>query len=132
MSTLLTFAITLAVFVALDMTWLILLAKDFYRQQLGALTAPKVNLFAAVAFYLVYCAGLVVFAVKPALASGNWTDAALYGAALGFVAYATYDLTNLATLRDWPVALTVVDLAWGTVASGVACAVAVRIIRALT
>jgi uncharacterized membrane protein len=126
-----TYAITLILFVALDMTWLTVLAKDFYRQQLGALMAPKLNLYAAAGFYLVYCAGLVFFAVKPAMASGDWTDAALCGAAFGFVAYATYDLTNLATLRDWPIALTFVDLAWGTIASSVACVGAVRLAQVI-
>jgi uncharacterized membrane protein len=111
---------TLLVFVTLDLIWLGLVAKRFYRTQLAGLIADQFNLWAALAFYLVYPLGVVIFAVTPALSSASWSDAAVLGAGFGFFAYATYDLTNLATLREWPVRLTVVDLAWGTVLTALA------------
>jgi len=110
--------ITLAVFFLVDMAWLGLVAKTFYRKHLGFLMGPKVVWPAAILFYLLFIAGLLVFAVRPALAAGAPLKALLLGAFLGLVAYATYDLTNLATLKDWPVVVTIVDLVWGTVLGG--------------
>jgi uncharacterized membrane protein len=114
------YGVTLLVFVTLDLIWLGAVAKRFYRAQLAGLIADKFNLWAALAFYLVYPLGVVSFAVVPAVSWGSSTDAAAWGAMLGFFAYATYDLTNLATLREWPVRLTFVDLAWGTVLTAIA------------
>lgn len=116
--TILLYVITLAVFFAIDMVWLGLAAKSFYRKQLGHLMAPQVVWPAAILFYLLFIVGLIVFAVRPALAAGVPAKALGLGALLGFISYATYDLTNLATLKDWPVAVTVVDLVWGTVLGG--------------
>ena len=113
----LVYAITVPIFFAIDLVWLGLVAKDFYQRHLGHLLSPSVNWPAAVVFYLVFIAGLVFFAVKPALEGGGAGRAALYGAFFGFLTYATYDLTNHATMRDWPGIVTVVDLAWGTVLS---------------
>jgi len=110
--------VTLAVFFLVDMVWLGVVAKGFYRKHLGELLAPKVNWAAAMIFYLLFIAGLLVFAVRPALMQGAPLRALWLGAFLGLIAYATYDLTNLATLKDWPVLVTVVDLAWGTVLGG--------------
>ena len=115
---LLVYAITLGIFFAIDLVWLGVVAKDFYRQQIGHLMGPDVNWAAAAIFYLIYIGGIVFFAVKPALEAGSPTRALAYGALFGFVAYATYDLTNQATMRDWPVIVTVVDLAWGAILSG--------------
>jgi len=112
------YAVTLVAFFAIDLVWLGVVARTFYRQHLGHLLAADVNWPAAVLFYLVYIAGIVIFAVKPALDAGSAARAATCGALLGFLAYATYDLTNQATMRDWPVLVTVVDLAWGTVLTG--------------
>ncbi len=106
---------SLAVFLLIDLVWLGLVARDFYRNQLGSLMADSIVWGAAILFYLLFVAGLVVFAVLPALDGGGWVRALAAGAALGFFAYMTYDLTNLATLRDWPLALTAVDIAWGTI-----------------
>jgi uncharacterized membrane protein len=122
---------TLILFVGIDLVWLAVVARTFYRDQLGGLMAAKLNYPAALAFYLIYAAGLVFFAVRPALAAGSWAEAAKLGAAFGFVAYATYDLTNLATIRNWPLALTFVDLVWGTVLSATVAAGAVLIARGL-
>ncbi len=111
----LVYAITLPVFFAIDLVWLGVVARDFYRRQLGHLLSAQVNWPAAILFYLVFIAGIVFFAIRPALEAGSGLRALTYGAFLGFLAYATYDLTNQATVRDWPTLVTVVDLAWGTV-----------------
>ena len=94
-------------------------ARGFYRRQLGHLMSPKVNWISAVLFYLLFIVGLLVFAIRPALVSGAPLHALFYGALLGLISYATYDLTNLATIKDWPVIVTVIDLIWGTVLGGV-------------
>jgi uncharacterized membrane protein len=116
------YAVTLVIFFAVDLVWLGVVAKNFYRQHIGHLLAAEVNWGAAVLFYLLYIAGIVVFAIKPALDAGGAMRALTQGALFGLVAYATYDLTNQATMRDWPVLVTVVDLAWGTfLTATVAC-----------
>lgn len=107
------YGIALPVFFAIDMVWLGLLAKDFYRQQIGALMKSDVNWAAAIIFYLIFIAGLVTFVITPAVEKGSWMHAVLYGALFGLVCYATYDLTNLAVAKDWPLLVTIVDLAWG-------------------
>lgn len=107
------YAIAFFAFFVIDMIWLGLVARNFYREQLGALIAPNINWAAAIIFYLVFIAGLVLFVVSPAVDKNSWTHALVFGALFGFICYATYDLTNLATLKGWPVAVTVVDLAWG-------------------
>ena len=110
------YAVALPVFFAIDMLWLGLVAKDFYRAQIGYLMKESgFNWTAAIIFYLVFIAGLVVFVIAPSLEKGSWLQALLLGGLFGFIAYATYDLTNLATLKDWPLLVTMVDLIWGTV-----------------
>ena len=109
------FAIALPVFFAIDMVWLGLVAKGFYRAQIGGLMKPDINWIAAIVFYLIFIAGLVVFVISPAVEKGSWTHALLFGALFGLVCYATYDLTNLALAKDWPLLVTIVDLAWGAV-----------------
>lgn len=109
------FAIALPVFFAIDMVWLGLVAKNFYREQIGSLLKQDVNWVAAVIFYMIFIAGLVTFVIAPAMEKHSWTHALLYGAFFGFVCYATYDLTNLSVAKDWPLAITIVDLIWGTV-----------------
>ena len=111
----LVYAITLPIFLAIDLVWIGVVARGFYRKHLGHLLSADVNWPAAILFYLVFIAGIVFFAVKPALDAGSGARALASGAFLGFLAYATYDLTNQATMRDWPVLVTVVDLVWGTV-----------------
>ena len=108
----------------LDGVWLGLIAKDFYRVGLGPLMAERVNLWAAGAFYLLYPVGLVIFVIRPALDGDALSGVLLRGALFGLFAYATYDLTNLATLRDFPARVAFVDMAWGAVASAVACGAA--------
>ena len=114
------FAATALVMAGLDFIWLTSMSGPFYRRLLGHLMAPSPNMTAAVVFYLLYIAGILVFAVRPALASGDWRQALMLGALLGLVAYATYDLTNLATMKDWPLSVTLVDMAWGAFLTGLA------------
>jgi uncharacterized membrane protein len=103
------------VFLPLDMAWLTLVARDFYKSRLGDFLLEQPRWAAAIGFYLIYLAGVVVFAMLPAVAQGSWRTALLYGALFGFVAYATYDLTNLATARGFSTAVALVDIMWGTV-----------------
>ena len=106
------------VFLGLDFVWLTIANARFYRPTLGAILLDKPRLIPALMFYLIYLAGITLFAVAPALRSGHWTVAASLGAALGLVAYGTYDLTNQATLTVWTSRITLMDLAWGTFVSG--------------
>ena len=117
------YLVALATFVAADMIWLGLMTPRFYRPTLGDILMTGVNLPPALVFYLVYPVGLVIFAVNPALKSGTIGPALLYGALFGFFTYATYDLSNYATLRNWSLPLTVVDIAWGSVLAALAAAV---------
>ena len=114
---LLAFAATATVMVALDVLWLGLIARPLYQQGIGHLMAERPSVPVAVLFYAVYTLGLVVFAVAPQTAETRWAVVLGSAALFGLVAYATYDLTNLATLKGWPVGLTVIDMAWGSVLS---------------
>jgi len=112
------FLVTLAAFFAIDMLWLGLIARSFYRKHLGFLVAPTTNWTAAIIFYLLFILGILVFVVVPGLQQQHSLQTVVIRAALyGLITYATYDLTNLATLKDWPVLLTLVDMTWGTVLS---------------
>lgn len=108
------YLVSLAAFLAIDMLWLGLVARSFYQQQLGFIMAPSVNWLAAIIFYLLFILGILFFVLVPGLESGSLKAALLRAALFGLITYATYDLTNLATLKDWPVLLSVVDLIWGT------------------
>ena len=107
------YCIALPIFFAVDMVWLGVAAKNFYAKHIGFLMKANVNWAAAILFYLLFIAGLVVFVVAPAIEKGSWVRALLFGALFGLITYATYDLTNLATIKDWPLVVTVVDLVWG-------------------
>lgn len=109
------FFIALPVFFVIDMIWLVLVAKNFYQKQIGFLMKPDINWLAAIIFYLLFIAGLVTFVISPAVEKQSWVHALIFGALFGLITYATYDLTNLATLKDWPLMVTIVDLIWGTV-----------------
>lgn len=108
---LLTYAATFVALAVLDFLWLGVIAKNLYREGIGHLMAPGPNWWAAAAFYLLYPIGLVVFAVLPS--GGDWLRALALGALFGLFCYGTYDLTSLAILKDWPLGLTLVDIAWG-------------------
>jgi len=112
------YIIALPVFLAIDMAWLGLVAKNFYAKRIGFLMKTDINWMAAILFYLLFIVGLVLFVIMPAVGKGSWVHALLFGALFGLIAYATYDLTNLATLKDWPLIVTIVDLAWGAVLAG--------------
>lgn len=112
------YLITLAVFFLIDMIWLGIVAKGFYRRHLGPMLSPKVNWAPAILFYLLFIVGLLVFVIKPALIGGEPLKALFLGALFGLISYATYDLSNLATLKDWPLGVTIVDLIWGSVLGG--------------
>lgn len=114
MKYLLLFIATLVSFLAIDMIWLAGIAKNFYRNKIGLLLSDNVNWIAAIVFYIIYVAGILWFAVMPAHSKTNVQTALLNGAILGFLCYATYDLTNLATLKNWSVAVTLADIVWGT------------------
>lgn len=107
------YVLTIPVFFIVDMLWLGVLAKRFYRRHLQFIMSKEVNWIAAVSFYLIYVAGIIFFAVRPALAARSLGQAALLGALFGLVTYATYDLTNMATIRGWPIVIVVVDIVWG-------------------
>lgn len=109
------YLIALPVFFIIDMLWLGLVAKNFYSTQIGFLMKTNINWTAAIIFYLLFIVGLVIFVIAPSLEKGSFVHALLLGALFGLIAYATYDLTNLATLKGWPVLVTVVDLLWGAV-----------------
>lgn len=107
-------------FAIIDLIWLGLIADGFYRNQLGALRAESVNIPAAIAFYLIMVTGILVFAVLPAVRAESVMAALGAGAFLGLLCYATYDLTNLATTRDWPLLMSLVDIVWGTMLTAIA------------
>lgn len=123
------YLIALPVFLAMDMLWLGLLAKDFYAKQIGFLMRPAVNWPPAIIFYLLFIVGLVLFVVMPALDKKSWIDAFFFGALFGLISYATYDLSNLATLKGWPLKVVVVDLAWGAFLSASVSVVTFTIAR---
>ncbi|WIV97266.1 DUF2177 family protein [Kinneretia aquatilis] len=121
----------LLVMVALDMLWLGVIAKSAYQSGIAHLMSAEPNWVAALLFYLLYALGLSIFVLAPQADAAAWRPTVLMGALFGFFAYATYDLSNLATLREWPVSLTLMDLAWGTALSA-ACAAAGRTAMRLT
>lgn len=111
------FLIALPVFFAIDIVWLAFVAKKFYNRHLDHLMRADVNWYAAGIFYMIFLCGLVIFVISPALEKRSFLHALVSGALFGLVTYATYDLTNLATLKDWPILVTIVDLIWGMVLS---------------
>ncbi|WP_063771271.1 DUF2177 family protein [Caballeronia sordidicola] len=121
------FAVTAVVFLVLDAIWLGVISRNLYQREIGELLLPKPNLGAAAVFYVIYIVGLVYFCVVPGVAGQSALRGLLNGAMFGIVAYATYDLTNLATLKGWSTELVFIDIAWGAIASAIASAVAVAI-----
>jgi len=125
------YLIALPVFFAIDMVWLGLVANNFYKKHIGFLMTSEVNLVAALIFYLLFIAGLVIFVITPALEKNSLPTALLLGALFGLMTYATYDLTNLATIKHWPVLVTVVDLLWGMTLSASVSAISFLIAKKL-
>ena len=110
--------IALCLILAFDLLWIRVLAKNFYKIQIGFLMKSDINWLAAILFYLIFICGLVLFVIQPAIDKHSWRHSLLFGALYGLFTYATYDLTNLATLKSWPILVTLVDLSWGIVLSG--------------
>lgn len=106
------YGLSIPIFLVIDMVWLLLVAQSFYQARIGHLM--EVNWVAAALFYLLFLLGLTIFASYPAAQQGGWQAAAIAGALFGFFTYMTYDLTNLATLRDWPLDMVIIDIIWGT------------------
>jgi len=123
--------VALSTFVAADMVWLGVMAPRFYRPTLGDIAISGVNLPPAIVFYAIYPIGLLIFVISPALRSGSVMTAALYGALFGLFTYATYNLTNYATLRNWTLQLTVVDVAWGAILGAVTSIATVWVVSKL-
>lgn len=116
---LIAYIVTAVFFLVVDVIWLSQIARKFYFERLGGMLLDKPNLVAAGAFYALYVIGIVIFAVAPALSAESAVTALVFGALFGFFAYATYDMTNYATLRNWSLTISLVDILWGTCLTGV-------------
>lgn len=125
------FAITFVVFMAIDLVWLGFIAKNLYSKYLGYIMTDKVNWGAAILFYVLFIIGLLFFVISPALDKNSWTYAIGAGALYGLLTYATYDLTNLATLKDWPITITVIDMIWGTTLAALTSIISFSILQRL-
>jgi uncharacterized membrane protein len=123
------YLVAFAIFAVLDLIWLGVIAKDFYRSELGSLMTPSPNWAAGIAFYVIYIWGLVAFVAKPAMTSDLDGSAFIWGAAFGLVAYATYDLTNLTVIKGFPAKLAFVDMAWGSFLSGITAMASVAAVK---
>jgi uncharacterized membrane protein len=123
-----TWVIALVAFTAIDMVWLGFVANNLYKKYLGFIMRPSPNWFVAIIFYLLYLTGVVFFVINPALSKQSWKYALFAGMFFGLVTYATYDLTNLATLKDWPPFITVIDLIWGATLGGLVSVVTYLIV----
>jgi uncharacterized membrane protein len=111
---LLTYAVSVPVFFIVDMIWLGVIARGFYRKALEPLLTPNINWTAAIIFYFLFLVGILIFALLPGIERRSLVYTVAMAALFGFISYATYDLTNLATLRDWPLKLSIVDMMWGS------------------
>lgn len=118
-SILLSYLLTFVVFLIVDMLWLGVIAKNIYQKYLGSFLSENVNWTAAIIFYLLFVVGILIFAIYPAVNKDSAFNAILMGALFGFFTYATYDLTNLATLKDWPLTIVFIDILWGTTLSAI-------------
>ena len=125
------YGVTATAFLLLDFLWLSYVARQFYWAELGDILLERPHLGVAVMFYLVYVVGIVIFAVAPSLRDGSAVSALIFGALFGFFAYATYDITNLATLKNWSISVTVVDILCGTCLTGLASVVGYSATRAI-
>ncbi|OYW28941.1 MAG: hypothetical protein B7Z44_06535 [Caulobacter sp. 12-67-6] len=118
-------------FLVLDMIWLTFSASRLYRPVIGEIMADTVNLAPAVAFYLIYLTGVFVLAILPAAEANSWKRLLIHAAVFGFCAYATYDLTNQATLKVWSTTITLIDLAWGTFVTTAAASIGFWVMRSV-
>lgn len=123
------YLITFFIFLVIDFIWLGSVAKNLYQNQLGFLMKENVNVAAAVIFYLIFTAGIVFFVLNHALAISSWQYALFAGMFMGLIAYSTYDLTNLSTIKDWPLIVTLIDLVWGTLLGGLTSFLSYTVIK---
>lgn len=123
------YVLTLVIFLAIDSIWLIFIAKNMYESQIGWLMSKSPNLIAALIFYLIFVFGLVYFALWPAVNNGNWSLLILNAAIFGLMTYATYDLTSLAVVKNWPVVMSIIDIAWGIFISVVTAIIVYDLLR---
>lgn len=128
---LLAYLLTAVVFFAIDLTWLGWVAKDLYRKHLGGFLSDQVNWTAAFIFYALFIVGIFIFAILPAAEKNSLQHAVIYGALFGFFTYATYDLTNLATLKNWPLPIVFIDIIWGSILTGTVAAAGYWIVKKL-
>jgi len=126
------YLLTALVFFIIDIIWLGVVAKGFYRRHLDFILSPDVNWLAAITFYLIYIVGIIVFAVIPAIDRGSLMRAMVWGGLYGFFTYATYDLTNMATIKGWPLKIVIVDILWGMVLCAAVAMSSYGIARLLT
>jgi uncharacterized membrane protein len=113
------YILTIPIFFAIDLLWLGIVAKGLYQKYLGSFLSEQVNWVAAIIFYLIFISGIIIFAVQPAVEKDSVFRAMILGVLFGFFTYATYDLTNLATLKGWPIAIVFIDIVWGMVLTGI-------------
>lgn len=126
---LISYLLTAVVFFAIDLLWLGLIAKNLYRKYLGGFLSDTVNWKAAIIFYLLFIVGIFIFAIMPAFEKSSPGKAILLGALFGFFTYATYDLTNLATLKNWPLPIVFIDMAWGALLTATVSAAGYTIVK---
>lgn len=125
----LSYLLTTIVFFAIDMLWLGVVAKDLYKKYLGHYLTDQVNWTAAIIFYLLFIVGIFIFAILPAVEKSSLTRALVLGALFGFFTYATYDLTNLATLKNWPLNIVFIDIIWGAILTALVSAAGYTIVK---
>lgn len=123
------YLVSFVIFLVIDAVWLTLVAPKFYKSQIGHLMSDTPNLIAALIFYLIFIFGIVYFVLQPALETRDFTKLIISAVLFGFITYATYDLTNLATLKDWPIKVTIVDLIWGTSLSSIVSILAYLVLK---
>ncbi|BES63943.1 DUF2177 family protein [Gottschalkiaceae bacterium SANA] len=124
------YGVALVVFLIIDLVWLAFIAKNLYQKELGFIMSAKPNWTAAILFYLIFIVGLVFFVINPAVQKDSWIYALLVGMLFGLISYSTYDLTNLATLADWPLKITIIDLIWGSSLGGLVSMISFFILKA--
>jgi uncharacterized membrane protein len=124
------YGVALVVFLIIDLVWLAVIAKTLYQKELGFIMSEKPNWTAAILFYLIFIVGLVFFVINPAVQKDSWSYALLVGMLFGLISYSTYDLTNLATLADWPLKITIIDLIWGSSLGGLVSTITFFILKA--
>lgn len=126
-----TYFIALGVFFLFDIVWLVVVSRKLYQKELGFLMSDRPNWIAAILFYLVFMVGVVFFVINPALEKDSWKYALFAGMLFGLITYSTYDLTNLATVKNWPLKITIIDLIWGTSLGGIVPLITFSITKAL-